>query len=751
MPQSTSARQPAREDAPDRDLVASYATLFERLLPGVTGSLILDRELKMVGRTGVIGADRPLFDWLRSLDWPQGRPRQTAALRELPRGACLAAFAFTDSHGDFLGAATVQLSSEARQRFNQRVEHAIHDQLSPALDCLQRELARRGVVTQSDPATVERTQDLEWLFNVAGDLKRQGGDSHLLRGLLGAACQRMGCALGSISIPDKHLSLQHVVEGAPAGALRQSAAQAEPHLLAWATRRREPLMVNDPPPATSGKGASPLPPMKFISVPLVASAGRVLGVLAFFRTAEGEGFSERQQYLAGHVARQVIQLVEAQFDLMTGLPTRAALERAFDSLCEQEPQAVRSIVYLDIDELHICNETHGFELGDEVIVRVAQALTSGVLPDNGLVARISADSFAAIIDHMDPREAGGIATRLQEVVRKIRIGPDNEPLKVSVSCGVSIIVDMPKGFARALAAAELACKTAKDRGRDRVEIYACEDSSMMRRHDDVIVVGQLREAIRTERLVLFAQPIVALKRDRPVSGYEVLLRMRNEDGSLTPPGKFMSAAQRYQLLPQIDRYVLRRTLELAGPFRSVLREMSATLSINISGQSIGDESFVDFMLQTLRESRIPPGLITCEITEQTAVSSLARAAQMMSRLREAGCGVALDDFGVGANTFAYLKGLPATRIKIDGSFVRDLQTNRKSAAMVQSLVMLAKQFGMETVAEYVENEELARALQDIGVEYGQGFGFGHPEDMEVVLNRLRDDESRRMRALWLET
>src|SRR5689334_2022828 len=454
------------------------------------------------------------------------------------------------------------------------------------------------------------------------------------------------------------------------------------------------MKVNEPP-----RPQSPVPPIKFLSVPMQASARHVLDIVAFYRQPDAPGFTERQQYLAGHLAHQVIQLVDSQFDLMTGLPTRAALEQNFESMCLHKSSATRSIVYLDIDELHVCNETHGFEIGDELIVRVAQALTSGVVPDDGFVARISADSFAFLVDDSDPRDAAKVAQRVQEVVRRIRIGPDTDPVKVSVTCGVSVIVDMPKGFARALAAAQLACKTAKDRGRDRVEVYACEDSSMMRRHDDVIVVGQLREAIRAERLVLFAQPIVSLERDRRVTGFEVLLRMREEDGKLTPPGKFMSAAQRYQLLPQIDRYVLRRALEIAVPYRGLLREMKATLSINISGQSIGDESFVDFMLKAIRDTQIAPGLVTCEITEQTAVSSLAKAAQTMSRLRQAGCGVALDDFGVGANTFAYLNGLPATRIKIDGSFVRDMLTNKRSAAMVQSLVTLAKEFGMETVGE----------------------------------------------------
>jgi diguanylate cyclase (GGDEF)-like protein len=741
MSQPGASRSAAGESSPTEAVAQSYGVLFQRLLPGIGGSAFFDRRLRCIGSAGAIMASHHLVDWLSGLGWSRGLMSAPAQAVRDSGGVCVIAFPYTNSQSEFIGAACVQITTPR----GASKPDAVAEALRPALDCLHRELANLGD-TADETASIERTRDLEWLFNVAGDLKREGGDSHLLRGLLAAACERMGCELGVVNLPDKQLSLVHASRERDSSALRESAVKAEPHLIAWATRRREPLMVNDPP-----RPPSPVPPVKFLSVPVIAGAGRVLGILAFFQPPAAEGFTERQQYLAGHLARQVTQLVESQFDLMTGLPTRTALEQGFDNLCAHNPQATRSIIYIDIDELHICNETHGFEIGDELIVRVAQVLGSGAVPASSLVARLSADSFAMILDDTDPREAAVFATRLQELVRAIRIGPAAEPVKVSVSCGVAIVVDMPKGFARALAAAELACKTAKDRGRDRVEVYACEDSSMMRRHDDVIVVGQLREAIRAERLVLFAQPIVALREERPVRSFEVLLRMRNDDGSLSPPGKFMSAAQRYQLLPQIDRYVLRRTLEIAAPYRGVLREMQASLSINISGQSIGDESFVDYMLKTVRESGIPPGLITCEITEQQAVSSLAKAAQTMARLRQAGCGVALDDFGVGANTFAYLKGLPATRIKIDGSFVRDMLTNKRSAAMVQSLVALARQFDLETVGEYVENEELAKALQAIGVDFGQGYQFGRPEDMETVLKNLRDDESRRMRALWLET
>jgi diguanylate cyclase (GGDEF)-like protein len=743
MPAHTAAVATPRERFDGRTLARNYTDLFGRLLPGATGTVLFDGRLNYLAQSGILPPLRDVAEWLTGQGWLGKAAAVAPAIREIPDGSCVLAFPFVDGHARLLGVAGVRLTPESRAKLPKEATSAVHDAFRPALECLGREIARLEPGGRDEAATVERTQDLEWLFNVSADVKRDGGDLQLLRGLLAAATARMACAVAMVSIPERQLRLIHAGEGDES--LRDSALKAEAHLSAWAVRRREPLVVNEAP-----RSPTPVPPVKFLSVPVTVSAGRVLGFLAFFRAPREDGFTERQQYLAGHLARQVIQLVDAQFDLMTGLPTRAALERHFDGLCAENPHAVRSICYFDIDELHVCNETHGFELGDEVIVRVAQILTSGVLPMDGPVARISADSFAVIIDGLEPREAARIAQRVLDVVRRIRIGPDEEPVKVSVSGGVAAIVDMPKGFARALAAAELACKAAKDRGRDRVEVYACEDSSMMRRHDDVVVVGQLREAIRTDKLVLFAQPIVALDRERRISGYEVLLRMRGEDGSLVAPAKFMSAAQRYQLLPQIDRYVLRRALEIATPYRGMLREMRATLSINISGQSIGDESFVDFMLRSMRESQIPPALITCEITEQTAVSSLAKAAQMMAKLREAGCGVALDDFGVGANTFAYLKGLPATRIKIDGSFVKDLLANKRSAAMVQSLVALAKQFGLETVGEYVENDELARALQDMGVDHGQGFGFGRPEDMETTLKALRDDESRRMRALWLE-
>jgi EAL domain-containing protein (putative c-di-GMP-specific phosphodiesterase class I) len=309
---------------------------------------------------------------------------------------------------------------------------------------------------------------------------------------------------------------------------------------------------------------------------------------------------------------------------------------------------------------------------------------------------------------------------------------------------------MPKGFARALAAAEIACKAAKDRGRDRIELYACEDSSMMRRHDDVLIVGQLRDALKHDRFMLYAQPIVPLReRERP-GGYELLVRLRTADGLISTPSEFLSAAQRYQLLPAIDRWVVARAVQTLTNYRSLVTQTGVSMSINVSGQSIGDEAFVDDLIEQVRSSGLPPAALTIEITEQSAVSNLAKAAELMHRLRRAGCKVALDDFGTGMNSLTSLKGLPVSRIKIDGSFVKDMLTDTRSLATVQAIIALARPLELDTVAEYVETEALASRLALMGVDYGQGYAFGKPVPLDDVLSNLQNEESRRLRALALE-
>jgi diguanylate cyclase (GGDEF)-like protein len=473
--------------------------------------------------------------------------------------------------------------------------------------------------------------------------------------------------------------------------------------------------------------------------------------LAFYKLPLAEDYCGREVFLARHIGRQAASIVEAQFDLMTGLYTRGGLDQMFSDLPENTDLIESSIIYLDIDHMSVANELQGFELGNELIVRIADLLSAPLLPDDAMAARISGDRFAIILPSSACAEAMKIAEGLQKAASRLVIGPANDSLEVSISCGVSALLPMPEGLARAIAAAELACKSAKNHGRNRVELYAFDDGSMMRRQGDVLAVGQLRSALKADRLLLYAQRIVPLQNPGLPGGYELLLRLRDVDGTLISPGPLIEAAQRYQLLPSIDRWVVQRALQMLTPYRGMLRTRGLGMSINVSGQSIGDETFIEQFTQLLKEANLPQTCVSVELTEQAAITNLASAQLMVARLGASGCRFALDDFGTGANSLAYLKALQVSRVKIDGSFVRDILSDRNSLATVKAIVELAKGLGIETVAEYVENDQIAQEVRRLGVDYAQGYAFGRPEPLTQILESLAHDESRRLHKLYLET
>jgi EAL domain-containing protein (putative c-di-GMP-specific phosphodiesterase class I) len=319
---------------------------------------------------------------------------------------------------------------------------------------------------------------------------------------------------------------------------------------------------------------------------------------------------------------------------------------------------------------------------------------------------------------------------------------------MTLTIGVVEIDDTSKPFDRYAIDADTALKLAKDRGRSRVEIYHSGSSTLIRRNDEVLAAADLREALRTGQLLLFAQPIRLLADRSAPPSFELLVRMRDEFGEIIPPGDFIAAAQRFQLLKDLDRYVADAALQMTAPHRGLLSRLSSTVSINVSGQSLASDDFIDHFIARLRELRIPGSLVIIEVTEQSALTNLDRAAAAMRRLRDVGCGIAIDDFGTGANSLAYLRSLPVTRIKIDGSFVRDMMTNSRSEAGVKGIIQLAREFDLEIVAEYVESESTARRLQAMGVQRGQGYLLGKPEPIELALEKLIEEEEASLKEIF---
>lgn len=727
-------------------MFASYVQLTRALLDNLLGMCLFDARLDCLGRSDGMD-EKPVANWVSGFKWTAKaeQPRRPASAAQPPNQR-LAALPLEQTDGNLLGVLCLQLKTVPGEEPGSGHALALAQRLKPVLDCLHRELAARRPERAKIQALTERTAELEWLFKVTSNLKGASDERQVVEGLLKAATDRVGSALGALLVPDRRLSMEY--EGNPqhAKVLREAWAQARPHLLSWSQRQRRPLMING-----AGRQGQSITPCKILAVPIVRETGRVAGLLAFFNTPESPDYENRHTFLARHLGRQMASVVEAQFDLMTGLYTRDGLEQMYKRIADTSESGEGSVIYIDVDHMHVVNELHGFELGNELIVRVADIIGTPLLPDNALAARVSGDRFAIVLPEKGTRDALGIAQQIQSIAAQLVIGPSGDTVEVSVSCGIAALVRMPQGLARALAAAELACKTAKSRGRHRIETYACEDHSMMRRHNDVVAVGELRDALKSDRLLLYAQRIVPLQnRDLP-GGYEVLMRLRSADGGVVSPGALITAAQRYQLLPSIDRWVTQRAVQMLTAYRSMLQSRGITISINLSGQSIGDEELVRQLSAQLEAAHLPAGCLTLELTEQAAVSSLARANDMIQTLRRWGCQFALDDFGTGANSLTYLKTLNVGRVKIDGSFVKDILTNSRSRATVCGIVELARGFSIDTVAEYVENEAIAAAVRELGVDYAQGYAFGKPEPFDAILNELARDESRRMHRLFLES
>ncbi|MFL6603953.1 MAG: EAL domain-containing protein [Steroidobacteraceae bacterium] len=430
-----------------------------------------------------------------------------------------------------------------------------------------------------------------------------------------------------------------------------------------------------------------------------------------------------------------------EVDPATGLNTRSALEQIFGT--RARAGGVCSVVYMDIDRLYVINQTHGFGSGNEVIERVGHLLAPSRLPRGALAARVSGDKYVMVLPGCSLDGARALSNRLQAEAARIAVGSPPRIVDVSISFGIALIRDVPDALAQALAEAEVACHAAKDRGRNRVEQHDTNDASLMRRHGDVIAAGLLREALKADDLVLHAQPIVSLNDTNVVCGYELLLRMRGTDGSTVSAGDIISAAQRYQLLPRIDRWVVQHAMRKLGPHGTALRQRGLCMSINISGQSTRDPEFVVFLAEQLSQSGLDPSSVMLEITEQTAIATRGNAADRLRKLCRRGWRLALDDFGTGTNSLVNLKGLPVARLKIDGSFVLDVLTSRRSVAAIQSIVQLAKSEGMDTVAEFVETLAIAQQLRALGVLYGQGYAFGKPEPLDEVLAGLQREGAER--------
>jgi diguanylate cyclase (GGDEF)-like protein/PAS domain S-box-containing protein len=421
----------------------------------------------------------------------------------------------------------------------------------------------------------------------------------------------------------------------------------------------------------------------------------------------------------------------ATHDDLTGLLNRSAFEQKLqDALSEsRETRVKHALAFLDLDRLKIINDSAGHVAGDALLRAVARALPA-YLRKGDVVARLGGDEFGIILLGCALDDATVILERLNAAASAIQFPWEDRSYSIGASIGVTEITWDACSPSTLLAQADVACLTAKMAGRNRVSIYRPEQSDAIDRHREIAVAAGIRQAISEDRLRLFAQRIVACA-DTSQERYEILVRMVDKDGTLIPPSVFIPAAERYELIGEIDRWVVWKALTFVA--KAEMMDRCIRIHLNLSASSLGDSSFLTHVLKVIEDTGVPPEILVFEITETALVSNMALATTTIGKLREIGCQIALDDFGAGLSSFNYLRQFPVDIVKIDGSFVRNMTENAVDRHIVKSIHQIAQELGAQTVAEFIEDQATFNMVWSMGITFAQGYAIHKPQSFESIM------------------
>jgi diguanylate cyclase (GGDEF)-like protein len=661
---------------------------------------------------------RALLDSLLAADTVAGRGRIDSTSAGVP--AFIAGLKGPDSRP--LGSVVIELPNNQASRSGSMVGSL----LRPVLDCLESRLDLERPA-EAKPA-VEESAAVAALSEGTSEASELGGldllltvdendreDASALQHLLRHCVEHLGCEIGALLVPDKNLTFSFAKDDSISGS--QMLDRTQKHLLAWAQLNNRPMVVN------RVAASSDVAPFKILSCPVRDLHSRVTGLVALFRSASAEDFELRDVRILEFVSRKAIGILSSEYDSLTGLSNRLIFERRAQRELDTDATA-HALLYVDIDKLQTINETFGFHAGDEVIQRIGDVVRRFAGAE-GLASRIGSDRFAILLPRRNESEATEVGKRLLLASSQLGYVDGSESVPVSASIGLAVAHGRER-IAHLLASAELACKRAKQQGRNKLEIYADTGATLTRSRQQ-FVAASLQDALRKNDFRLEAQPIVGLRsRAGETVGYELLVRMRNPAGELVAPDKFMDAADRYELMPALDRWVLCTAIE-ALRTHAALAELTHCYTLNVSAQSLATGKYATFALEQLAQAGLPPSAFCFEIKEAAAVNHLEHAEHFINVLGRAGCKIALDDFGCGLSSLAHLKRLPVQYLKIDGRFVRRVLEDRVAESIVSGIAKAARTLGVHAIAEHVESAVIATRLDELDVEYGQGFHLGRPQ------------------------
>ena len=467
------------------------------------------------------------------------------------------------------------------------------------------------------------------------------------------------------------------------------------------------------------------------AAPIRDSNSDIIGVvLVFHDVTELRGLARKMSYQASH-------------DSLTGLINRREFEKriqqAVDSARIEEVQ--HTLCYMDLDNFKVVNDTSGHSAGDELLKQLTIKLRME-LREADTLARLGGDEFGILLEGCSVENAIEPVDIIRKIVEEFRFTHDGKVFRIGASIGLAGITTDSGTISDVLSAADSACFIAKEQGRNRIHVYQANDETLVKQHGQMQWVQRLQEVLEQDRFRLFFQPIERLKPQPGEEDYihgEVLIRMLDENNQIIGPGAFIPSAERYGIMPAIDRWVITNTFRMLGRNRTNIN----MCCINLSGLSLSDKNFKDFLIKEMETSGVTPAQLCFEITETAVIANLNTASTLIAALREMGCKFALDDFGVGLSSFSYLKTLSVDYLKLDGYFVKNMVTDKLDRTMVEAINKIGHSMNIETIAEFVEDEKTLEAVRETGIDYAQGYVIARPAPFEIALEKYSTDKNKK--------
>lgn len=466
-----------------------------------------------------------------------------------------------------------------------------------------------------------------------------------------------------------------------------------------------------------------------VCAPIMQNRKSIQGVIYIVSASHDGTFSNIVRAIANHVSA-----LPALTQVQSRLLTRLELTAKINDICRSQPTMPHSLIYFDSDKMHTINDAFGYSGGDRALERFRRILSDSA-GANDLLAHLGSDRFAMFMPGASGDTAVSKAAQILRLLSQESIDDSDKSINLSASAGVVDNQAASKGAEDMLILSEVAARGAQDRGGNQCALFQDIDSSIIQRRSDVDKVGFLQMALIENQFVLHAQRIQALDADDGQK-FELLARLKSDKTPDRSPAEFLSAAERYQLMTALDRWVINSALNSIASAENTLEVSLATFSINVSAQSLQDDSFIEFVESRIAETGVAHDALCFELTETSLVKNIDRAQRFVHRVQRLGCQVALDDFGTGYSSFSYLKTLPVNYLKVDGAFVRDILENELSKTIVTSVVSIADVIGAQTVAEHVENSMVQAWLKNAGVHFVQGFAIHKPEPFDEILAQM---------------